>query len=203
MISKRMKTIGLALAMASVMAVPALASGKGEEMVRLRIQSDKESAVVEVPMPVLEFFQKHQMTNKIDAGEMNGQKITFSLDKLLKGLKENQNKAGESLLFSVEEPGKKATFYAGVTKAEPREGKSPTSVSLLVRDTKAGAEKVRITVPLSAIDTILQAIQVEGNGSGDDLGTLFKSGIPFLKEIGTGLLAHVVSDTEEVTLRLE
>jgi len=71
------------------------------------------------------------------------------------------------------------------------------------KDLKAGAEKVRITVPLTAIDAILQAIQVGGSATGDDLGTLFKSGIPFLKEIGTGLLAHIVSDTEEVTLRLE
>lgn len=202
--SQKMKSVGMALVvMASLLALPALAAGQGEEVVRLRVQAEKESVVVEIPMAVLEFFQKHQVTNKLDAGEINGQKITLSLDKLLKGLKDSQGKTGESLLFSAEEAGKKTTFFASVAKGSPRDGKAPTSVSLLVKDLKAGAEKVRITVPLSAVDAVLQAITVEGSGKGDDVGTLFKSGIPFLQEIGTGLLAHLVSDTEEVTLRLE
>lgn len=203
MFSRKTLQIALVAGLALALALPGLAAGRGEEMVRLTVQSEKETAVVEVPMQVLEFFNKHQVGKKFHAGELNGQKVTLSLDKLVQSLKENRGKSGETLLFSAVEEGKKTSFSASFNEGPARPGKSPANLTLIVRDLKADKEKTQITVPLSTIDALLQAIQVDGEGDAEDVGKVLKDTMPFAKEIGTGLLARVLGATEEIVLRLE
>lgn len=203
MFSRKTLQIALAAGLVLALALPGFASGRGEEMVRLTVQSEKESAVVEVPMQVLEFLNRHQVGKKFHAGELNGQKVTLSLDKLVQSLKENRGKSGETLLFSAVEEGKKTSFSASFNEAPARPGKAPANLTLIVRDLKAGKEKTQITVPLSTIDALLSAIQVDGEGDAEDVGKVLKDSMPFAKEIGTGLLARVLGPDEEIILQLE
>lgn len=201
--SRTLVRIAAAGVLALALALPALAQGRGEEMVKLTVQSEKETAVVEIPMAVLEFVNKHQVGKKVHAGELNGQKVTLSLDKLVQSLKENRGKSGETLLFSAVEEGKKTTFTASFNQGPARPGKTPANLTLVVRDLKAEKEKTQITVPLSTIDAVLSAIQVEGSGDAEEVGKVLKDSMPFAQEIGTGLLVRVLGPTEEVLLRLE
>ena len=207
MFSRRTLAIAAAAGLILALALPALAQGKPEEMVRLRIQSDKETAVVEIPMLVLEFLNRHQMGRKVHAGELNGQKITLSLDKLIQSLKDSRGKSGETLLFTAEEHGKSTSFHAGFEQGVGRPGKTPASLTLVVRDLKGEKDKTRITVPLSTIDAVLQAIQVEGTAEAAkdevDISRVFKDSMPFAQEIGTGILVRVVGPNEEILLSLE
>jgi len=200
---RRTLQIALAAGLTLALAIPGLAQGRGEEMVRLTVQSEKETAIVEVPMQVLEFLNKHQVGKKIHAGDLNGQKVTLSLDKLVQSLKENRGKSGETLLFSAVEEGQKTTFSASFNQGPARPGKVPANLTLIVRDLKADKEKTQITVPLSTIDAVLSAIQVDGSADAEDVGKVLQDSMPFAKEIGTGLLARVNGATEEIILQLE
>ena len=179
MVSRTLMRAATAAALALALALPALAQGRGEEMVKLTIQSEKETAVVEVPMAVLEFLNKHQLGKKIHAGELNGQQVKISLDKLVQSLKENRGKSGETLLFSATENGIKTSFTASFNQGPARPGKTPANLTLVVRDLKAGKEKTQVTVPLTTIDAILQAIEVKGSDDAEDVGKVLKDCMPF------------------------
>jgi hypothetical protein len=195
--------IVLAAALLSLGAASSLgAQTKQDEMVRLRFQSEKESATVEVPMKILDFFDRHNVGKTVHTGVLNGQKVTLSLSKLVAALKENRGKSGETLLFSEEEHGKTVNCYTSFAPPSPRPGKAPVNVVLVVKDLKANDVKTKLTVPLSTVDAVMQALNIQGN-EGDDLGGLFKQCVQFANELGTGLLAKVTGPSEEVLLSLE
>ena len=133
---------------------------------------------------------------------LNGEKVTLSLRKLVNALKENRGKGGETLLFSEEEHGKNVSCYASFAEPTSRPGKVPANVVLLVKDLKAGDTKTKLTVPLSTVDAVMQALNIEGEKA-DDVGGLFKQCVQFANELGTGLLAKVTGPQEEVLLSLE
>ncbi len=195
-----------ATALAAVLFIGAasatMAQAKQDEMVRLRFQSDKESATVEVPMKILEFFDKHNLGKTVHTGVLNGERVTLSLGKLVSALKENRGKSGETLLFSEEEHAKTVSCYASFAEPTSRPGKVPANVVLLVKDLKAGEVKTKLTVPLSTVDAVMQALNIEGEKA-DDVGGLFKQCVQFANELGTGLLAKVTGPKEEVLLSLE
>src|SRR5574340_1186078 len=85
---------------AALLVQPAQAADKAE-IVQLHVRGDGEHAVIEIPVPVLEFLSKQKATRQLDAGTVNGRKVTFSLDKLLKALDENRAKGGETPLLTV------------------------------------------------------------------------------------------------------
>lgn len=178
------------------------AQTKQDEMVRLRFQSEKESATVEVPMKILEFFDRHNVGKTVHTGVLNGQKVSLSLSKLVAALKENRSKSGETLLFSEEEHGKTMNCYASFAQPSPRPAKAPVNVVLVVKDIKANDIKTKLTVPLSTVDAVMQALNIEST-EGDDLGGLFKQCVQFANELGTGPLVTVTGPSEEVLLSLE
>lgn len=182
-------------------APPSLAADRVEVM-QLHVRGDGEHAVIEIPVPVLEFLAKQKATRQLDAGTVNGRKVTVSLDKVLKALEENRARGGETPLLTVEEDGKSRSFgLALATEAVSRPGRSPTSVVLTAREPHHEGP-TKITVPLTTFDLILGSVQVEP-GEGNDPMPLFKNLLSFSREFGTGLLARVVSDEGEVTLTLE
>ncbi len=191
---------------AAVLSLPAAsplrAQSTKDEIVRLRFQNDKESATIEVPMAILEFFDRHNAGKTVHTGVLNGQKVTLSLGKLMNSLKENRGKNGETLLFSEEEHGKTVNCYTSFSAPSSRPGKAPVNVVLVVKDLKANDIKTKLTVPLSTVDAVMQALNVEGD-KGDDLGGLFRQCVQFANELGTGLLAKVTGPSEEVLLTLE
>lgn len=190
-----------ALVVFALSAPPSLAADKVEVM-QLHVRGDGEHAVIEIPVPVLEFLAKQKATRQLDAGTVNGRKVTVSLDKVLKALEESRAKGGETPLLTVEEDGKSRSFGLALAKeAVSRPGQSPTSVVLTAREPHHQGP-TKITVPLSTFDLILGSVQVEP-GEGDDPMPLFKNLLSFSREFGTGLLARVVSDGGEVTLALE
>jgi len=188
--------------LSSSAALPLWAQTQKDEIVRLRFQGDKESATIEVPMAILEFFDRHNVGKTVHTGTLNGQKVTISLGKLVRSLKENRGKSGETLLFSEEEHGKTVNCYASFATPSLRPGKAPANVVLLVKDLKADEAKTKLTVPLSTVDAVMQALNIEGE-KGDDLGGLFKQCVQFANELGTGLLAKVTGPSEEILLSLE
>jgi hypothetical protein len=198
-------TLRLLIAAVAVMALavaPAAWASGGDEVVQLKIRSDKDNATIEVPLPVLEFLQKHKVGKKLDAGTINGQRVTLSLDQLMQALQDSRAKGGETLLMKIEEPKETTTIHLAVSKeTSPRPGKAPTSVVLTAKD-RGDEGPTRITVPLSTVDMIFGSLKVEGKGH-DDTTPLFRDLLSFAKDMGTGLLARVVSDDGEVTLTLE
>ncbi len=199
---KRIATLLTAAALCALAVLPLAAQGRSDELVRLRFVGDKESATVEVPLAVLEFLNRHNVGRKVHTGTVNGQKVTLSLDKLVQSLKDNRGKTGETLIFTAEEHGRTTSCYAGFVTPAPRPGKTPVNVVLTVKDLKAATDKTKLTVPLSTVDAVLQALNIEGE-QGGDLGGLFKQCVQFANELGTGMLARAVGPTEEVLLSLE
>ena len=202
---KSIGTVRLLIAAIAVMvfaAAPAVWAAGSDEIVQLKIRSDKENATIEVPLPVLEFLQKHKVCKKLDAGTINGQKVTLSLDQLMRALKDTRAKGGETLLMKIEEPKETTTIHLALAKdTVSRPGKKPTSVVLTAKD-RDEEGPTRITVPLSTVDMIFGSIKVEGEGH-DDTTPLFRDLLSFARDMGTGMLARVVSDDGEVTLTLE
>lgn len=191
-----------AVAVMAFAAAPAVWASGADEIVQLKIRSDKDNATIEVPLPVLEFLQKHKVGKRLDAGTINGQKVTLSLDQLMEALKDSRAKGGETLLMKIEEPKETTTIHLALAQdTASRPGKKPTSVVLTAKD-RDEEGPTRITVPLSTVDMIFGSLKVEGQGH-DDTTPLFKDLLSFAREMGTGLLARVVSKDGEVTLTLE
>jgi hypothetical protein len=198
--------IAAAAVLALALASPAVLASGADELVQLRIKSDHKNAVVEIPLPVLEFLQKHDVGKKIDAGEVHGRRIHVSLDQIMKALKDTRAKGGETLLMKVEEPGETTTIFLAVaTDASSRPGKTPTTVVLTAKDPHKDGP-TRITVPLSTVDMLVGSLKIEGDdgeGHGHDPMPLFRDLLSFARDMGTGLLARVQSDDGEVVLELQ
>jgi hypothetical protein len=192
----------LAVSAASlILAAPFRAADK-VELVQLHVRGDGDHALIEIPLPVLEFLSRQKATRQLDAGTVNGRRVTVSLDKLLKTLGEARAKGGETPLLTVEEDGKTRSFSLALAK-EPvaRPGAIATSVVLTTAERRREGG-TRITVPLSTFDLLLGSVQVEP-GEGNDPMPLFRDLLSFSREFGTGVLARVISDDGEVTLALE
>lgn len=184
-----------------VLAAPSHAADK-VELVQLHVRGDGEHAVIEIPVPVLEFLSKQKATRDLDAGTVHGRRVTVSLDKLLKALDDSRAKGGETLLMTVEEEGRPRSFSLALAK-EPvsRPGAAPTSVVLTTAERRQEGG-TKITVPLATLDLLFGSVNVEP-GEGSDPMPLFRNLLSFSREFGTGLLARVLSDDGEVTLALE
>ncbi len=191
----------LAVALLSA-ALPLLAQSRSDEVVQFRIRGERDNAVIEMPLKVLEFLDQHKVGKGFQGCRVEGQQVTLDLGKVLDALKK-ENKGGESQLFTVEEHGRKSSVTVGFAPpAQPRPGKAPTNFVLQARDKGESGEGTRISVPLSTVQSLLSGLKVEGKGP-VDAEALFTQIVPFAKQLGTGLLARVVSNDGEVTLSLE
>jgi hypothetical protein len=194
--------VALAFAVLAAAISPSAVAADRVDLVQLHVRGDGEHALIEIPVPVLEFLAKQKATRQLDAGTVNGRRVTFSLEKLLKALDEARAKGGETPLITVEEEGRSRSFSLALAKAAAtRPGRAPASVVLTAAETRRGGP-TRITVPLATFDLLLGSVEVEP-GEGNDPMPLFKDLLSFSREFGTGLLARVVSDDGEVTLALE
>ncbi|MGC8724550.1 MAG: hypothetical protein ACP5VF_11870 [Acidobacteriota bacterium] len=183
-------------------ALPLLAQSGSDEVVQFRIQGEQDKAVIEMPLKVLQFLDQHKVEKGLQGCRVEGQQVTLDLGKVLDALKK-ESKGGESQLFAVEKHGRKSSVTVGFApSAQPRPGKAPTNFVLRARNKGEGGEETRISVPLSTVQSLLSGIKVEGKGP-VDTEALFAQLVPFAKQLGTGLLARVVSNDGEVTLSLE
>jgi len=181
---------------------PLLAADDG--LVRIRIEDGGKKALVEIPAAVVTFLDRHQVTREFKACRMEGRPVTLSLGEMMKAL-EAASPGKESLLLSVEENGRKKTITLGVVPgAGSRPAKAPTDVILSVHEKGKEGEPsdLKVRLPLSTVEAVLKGIQVEGDGN-DPAGALIRDIVPFARDLGTGLLLHVVSDEGEVLLSLE
>jgi hypothetical protein len=183
-------------------ALPLPAQSGAGEVVQLRIQSERDNAVIEMPLKVLEFLDQHNVGKGLQGCRVEGQQVTLDLGKVLDALKK-ENKGGESRLFTVEEHGRTSSVTVGFApSAQPRPGKAPTNFVLQARHKGEAGEGTRISVPLSTVQSLLPGLKAEGKGP-VDAEALFAQLVPFARQLGTGLLARVVSNDGEVTLSLE
>lgn len=198
------KTILTALLAALLLALAAPVLAGGDPLVQIRVQGDGEEALIQVPMKVLEFLDKNQVGREFHACRMHGQEVTLSLGDMMKALQQ-AGSGGETVLMTVEEEGKKKSVTVGFSDVKAaRPGKAPTQVVLSVRGDKAGSEPkdIKISVPLATVEAIFQGVKIEKQGD-DQAGLLIRQLVPFARDLGTGLLARVVSDEGEVSIVLE
>jgi hypothetical protein len=173
-------------------------------LVRIRVEDGEKKALVEIPAAVLTFLDRHQVTREFRACRMEGRPVTLSLGEMMKAL-DAVSPGRESLLLSVEENGRKKTVTLGVVPgAGSRPAKAPTDVILSVHKKGKDGEPadLKVRLPLSTVEAVLKGIQVEGDRN-DPAGALIRDIVPFARDLGTGLLLHVVSDEGEVLLSLE
>ncbi len=198
------KAILTVLLAALVLATAAPAVAGGDPLVQIRVQGDGEQALIEVPMKVLEFLDKNQVGKEFHACRMHGQDVTLSLGDVMKALKQ-AGAGGETVLMTIEEEGKKRSVTVGFADEKSlRPGKAPTQVVLSFRGEKGGREPkdVKISVPLATVEAIFQGVKIEKKGD-DQAGLMIRQLVPFARDVGTGLLARVVSDDGEVSIVLE
>ncbi len=200
------KPIAAALALAFLAAGlfgnrPLFAADDG--LVRIRVEDGEKKALVEIPTAVVTFLDRHEVTREFKACRMEGRGVTLSFGEMLKAL-QNASPGKEALLLSVEENGRKKTVTLGVVPgAGSRPAKAPTEILLSVQKKKGGEPTdLKVRLPLATVEAVLQGVKVESEGS-DPAGALLRDLVPFARDLGTGLLLHVVSDEGEVLLSLE
>lgn len=201
------KPIVAALALAFVAAGlfgnrPLFAADDG--LVRIRVEDGEKKALVEIPAAVVAFLDRHEVAREFKACRMENRGVTLSFGEMLKALKD-ASPGKEALLLSVEENGRKKTVTLGVVPgAGSRPGKAPTEILLSVQEKKkdGGPTDLKVRLPLATVEAVLQGVKVESEGS-DPAGALLRDLVPFARDLGTGLLLHVVSDEGEVLLSLE
>lgn len=188
--------------LAGLLALPARSADNG--LVQIRVEDGQRKALVEVPASVLDFLDRHQATKEFKACRMEGRAVTLSFGDMMKALKE-ASPGREALLLTVEEGGtRKTVSLAVLPEGASRPGKTPREFVLSVREKGKDAEPtdLKVRLPLSTVEAVLKGVKVE-SGSSDPAGALIRDVVPFARELGTGLLLHVLSDEGEVLLALE
>jgi len=177
------------------------ADAQSIEFIQIRIQEGDETVLFEMPVAVLEFLSE-KANEDVHLGRVNGKSIDFPLDKLLQTVENNADSEGEFLFMSVEEKDESpVNFYAKtfVQKAAKTIG-PPKSVVLTVHEN--GEQETKVTLSLAVVDlfaTILQNVEPDD----DDFAPFIKACLSAVGDLGQGTLVKIVSQSEQVVLRLE
>lgn len=203
MARKSFAILSLTLAALLGLSAPGLrAAEKG--LVQIRVEDGGKKALVEVPASVLDFLDRHAATREFKACRMEGRTVTLSFGDMMKALKET-SPGGETLLLTVEEGGQKKTVsLAVVPEGQARPGKAPREFVLSLREKGAGGEPkdMKVRLPIATVEAVLKGVKIESEGP-DPSADLIRDVVPFARELGTGLLFHVLSDEGEVLVSLE
>lgn len=173
-------------------------------LVRIRVEDGEKKALVEIPAAIVTFLDRHPVAREFKACRMEGRDVTFSLGEMLKAL-EAATPGQEALLVSVEENGRKKTVTLGVVPgAGHRPGKTPKDVLLSIHEKAEDGEPtdLKVRLPLTTVEAVLRGVRVQGDQT-EPAGALLRDLLPFARDLGTGLLLHVVSDEGEILLSLE
>ncbi len=194
----------IAVLLALVFAIPfgAWASSPSNEIVRLRIQNDKDNIRIEMPLPAFEYVLTHSKDN-CQVGKVEGKHIDFKSEDLLKILKGKDVRRGEVMFLSVDEAHNGPTkFYVRVLKAKHHQkGEKPRRVVMSARG-RDGKEDVRLAVSIDAVKSLTDGCSMLN--SDEDFGPFIQSCLTGASEMGPGPFLSIKSrDGEEVTFSLE
>ncbi len=187
-----------------VFAVPfgAWASSPATEIVRLRIQNDKDNVRIEMPLPALEYILTHSKDD-CHVGKVEGKHIDFKSEDLLKILKGRDVRRGEVMFLSVDEAHNGPTqFYVQVLNAKHhRMSEKPTRVVMSARG-RDGKENVRLAVSIDAVKSLTDGCSMLN--SNEDFAPFIQSCLTGASQMGPGPFLSISSrDGEEVTFSLE
>jgi hypothetical protein len=195
--------IAVLLAVAFACSLGAWASSGRMEIVRLRIQNEKDNVRIEMPLPAFEYILKHSKDD-CHLGTVDGKRLDFKSEDLLKILKSKDVRKGEVMFLSVDESHNGPTqFYVQVVGKKHRpETEKPTRVVMSARG-RDGKEDVRLAVSIDAVKSLTDGCNIL-NGKDADFGPFVQSCLASASEMGPGPFLSISSrDGEEVTFSLE
>jgi hypothetical protein len=195
--------IAVLMAAAFACSLGAWASSGTMEIVRLRIQNEKDNVRIEMPLPAFEYILKHSKDD-CHLGTVDGKRLNFKSEDLLKILKGKKVRRHEVKFFSVDEPHNGLThfFVQVVSRKASRTGEKPTKVVLTARE-KGGKEDVRLSLSMDAVDNFTHGCSLFNSGD-TDLAPFIKTCLASARDMGPGPILSITSeDGEEVTFSLE
>lgn len=190
--------------LAAFFVAPALAAQPGTDFVALRIESDHDKVVIEMPIQLLQYLADHTKEEKFDVGHIGGRDTKVTMADLMKLIQSGKAKDHEVLFLSEkDERGETATIYIK-TFARARHGAAGKPTGLAFTVLKDGKEKVSLSV---AMDTVESWAKDFGSGdkgkANDDFGPLVRSALASAQELGTGVLLHIESKDAELIFSLK
>jgi len=180
-----------------------LAASGNTEMVRLRIQDANDNVRIEMPLPAFEYILAHSKDD-CHVGQVDGKKINFKSEDLLKILKGKDVRKGEVKFLSVNDSEDGPThFYVQVISKEVSHGaKKPTKVVLSVKD-KKGEDDVRLSFSIETVNDFVNGSSIFSDKD-DDFGPIIKTCLANAKDMGPGPIISIKTDDgEEVIFSLE
>lgn len=173
------------------------------EIVRLRIQNDKDNVRIEMPLPAFEYILTHS-NEGCHVGTVDGKHIDFNAKDLLKILKGKEVRRHEVKFLSVDESHNGLThfFVQVLSRKASRTAEKPTKVVLTARE-KGGKEDVRLSLSIDAVDNFTHGCSLF-NSEDTDLAPFIKTCLASARDMGPGPILSITSeDGEEVTFSLE
>ena len=195
--------IAVLLAVAFACSLGTWASSGKMEIVRLRIQNEKDNVRIEMPLPAFEFLLEHSKDD-CHLGTVDGKHLDFKSEDLLKILKGKDVRKGEVMFLSVDESHNGPThfFVQVVSQKASRGAEKPTKIVLSAKD-KGGKEDVRMAFSIDAVNSFTNGCTLFG-GHDTDFGPFIKTCLASAKDMGPGPILSIRSqDGEEVTFSLE